>query len=82
VDVDFQSGDLVVDTISGDFGLLLERFDVLEHAPEAKLRGKVYAWDIVWTGKSVTSLNKYTPYTEVGLNKCIKDGILLYVSSN
>lgn len=80
--VGFQSGDLVVDTASGDFGLLLERFDVLEHAPEFKLRGKVYAWDIVWTGKSVTSLNKYTPYTEVGLNKCIKDGVLLYVPNS
>ena len=82
MDVIFQSGDLVIDADTGDIGLLLERFDVLEHAPEQKLRGRVYAWDIIWTGKNVTNLNKYTPYTEVGLNKCIKDGILLYVSSN
>lgn len=80
--VNFQSGDLVIDAESGDIGLLLERFDVLEHAPELTLRGKIYAWDIIWTGKNVTNLNKYTPYTETGLRKCIKDGILLHIPNN
>jgi len=82
VDAIFQSGDLVIDADTGDIGLLLERFDVLEHAPEQKLRGRVYAWDIIWTGKNVTNLNKYTPYTETGLSKCIKDGVLLHVPNN
>ena len=39
------------------------------------------AWEIVWTGKLSRPDNRYMPYTENGLIKCIKDGMLLHISN-
>lgn len=80
MDIEFQAGDLVVDFTNGDVGLLLERFDVLENSTDEKIRGRIFAWDIVWTGPKIKHYNRYTPYTEVGLKKCIMDGILEHIS--
>ena len=76
--IKFEAGDIVIDVRTGDVGLLIERFDVLGHA-SAELQGRVYAWDIIWTGKQVNHHNRYTPYTEEGLIKCLKDGLLVHL---
>jgi|TARA_R100000152_G_C6669905_1_gene106497 hypothetical protein len=78
--IEFQPGDIVIDTVTEEIGLLVERFDVLEHASE-DLQSRVFAWEIVWTGKLSRPDNRYMPYTENGLIKCIKDGMLLHISN-
>ena len=82
MDVTFESGDIVIETRTGDVGLLIERFDVLEHASVEELRGRVFAWDIVWTGKNVKDYNRYTPYTESALIKCMQEGVLVHLPSS
>ena len=79
--IDFKAGDIVIDFQTGDVGLLIERFDVLEHAEQITLHGRLFAWDIIWTGSKVTDYNRYTPYTETGLEKCIAEGTLTYFPS-
>lgn len=74
----FAPGDIVIDTITEEIGLLIERFDILEHADE-HLRDRVFAWEIVWTGRLTSADNRYMPYTENGLTRCIKDGMLIHI---
>jgi len=76
--ITFAPGDIVVDTVTEEVGLLIERFDILEHADEY-LRDRVFAWEIVWTGKLTSVDKRYMPYTENGLIRCIKDGMLLHI---
>tara|TARA_R110000824_G_C14845540_1_gene639518 strand:- start:318 stop:563 length:246 start_codon:yes stop_codon:yes gene_type:complete len=80
VDIGFQAGDIVIDMVTEEIGLLIERFDILEHASK-ELRGRVFAWEILWTGAGTTSDTQYVPYTEHGLIKCIKDKLLMHISS-
>ena len=80
--VKFESGDIIIETRTGDVGLLIERFDVLEHATMEEMRGRVYAWDIVWTGKNVRDYNRYTPYTESALLKSIEEGVIIHIPSS
>ena len=78
MDIGFQPGDIVIDMVTEEVGLLIERFDILEHA-SADLRNRVYAWEIIWTGQLVRADNRCVPYTENGLTRCIKDGMLMHV---
>ena len=80
MDIGFQPGDIVIDATTEEIGLLVERFDILEHA-SADLRNRVYAWEIIWTGKSTGADNRWMPYTENGLARCIKDGTLIHIPS-
>ena len=80
--VKFESGDIIIETRTGDVGLLIERFDVLEHAELEEIRGRVFDWDIVWTGKNVRDYNRYTPYTESALVKCMQEGVVINISSS
>jgi hypothetical protein len=81
VGVKFEAGDILIDARTGDIGLLIERFDVLEYAG-AGLKERVWAWDMIWTGKHINYHNRYTPYTEGGLVKCIKEGLLIHLPGN
>ena len=78
MDIVFQPGDIVIDMVTEEIGLLIERFDILEHS-SADLRNRVYAWEIIWTGQLVRADNRCMPYTENGLIRCIKDGMLMHV---
>ena len=80
MDIGFHPGDIIIDMVTEEVGLLIERFDILEHASK-ELRGRVFAWEILWTGGCTTSDTRYVPYTEHGLTKCIKDKLLMHISS-
>ena len=76
MDTKFSAGDIVVDFVTRDVGFLLERFDVMEHSADKSLHGRIFAWDVLWTGAKIKYCNKYSPHTETGLRKCILDGVL------
>ena len=78
MDIDFQAGDIVIDTITEEIGLLVERFDILEYA-SIELQNRVYGWEIIWTGKLARPDSRHMPYTENGLLKCVKDGMLIHI---
>ena len=60
-------GDIVIDIVTGDVGLLLRRYSLIEDVPSPDLN--VYAWDIYWSGPTTAqkSISRYQPYTESGL---------------
>jgi|TARA_R110000824_G_scaffold40702_1_gene121754 hypothetical protein len=80
--VKLSPGDIIVDEITGDIGLLLGRYDVLcgiynrDAYEEDEI--EIWAWDILWTGPETESTNRYQPYTENGLVHMIKDGSYLH----
>ena len=85
MDITLKSGDIVVDSTTGDVGLLTRRWSIFEPRDEFYAPYKdfelpdfdIWPWDIYWTGPD----NKYTnkgnrthPYTEEGLLNLIKTG--------
>lgn len=72
-----KTGQIVVDTVSGDIGLLLSRFNIFDDEEYP-----IWAWDILWSGPATTEGNRRSPYTESGLFGLLKNRrFLLYESS-
>ena len=80
----FRIGDVVIDTLTKEIGLLVERYDVLapywaEHQTEMETGEEppsIWAWEILWSG-SKTEVNKQGrkgAYTEMGLSGLISEG--------
>tara|TARA_R100000152_G_C6690388_1_gene122144 strand:- start:215 stop:472 length:258 start_codon:yes stop_codon:yes gene_type:complete len=73
VDIKLNSGDIVIDIITGDVGLLLRRYSLIGDE-EAELN--VWGWEIYWAGPDVANVavSRYQPYTEEGILNLIKTG--------
>ena len=77
-------GDVIIDTDSGDIGLLLHRYDVLEYTPMISpdfgtSDCAIWAWEILWTGRGSDEGNRYQPYTESGVVNMILSGTFEYI---
>ena len=71
----FEPGDIILDTINGDVGVLLRRYNLFEHGYYESVDVVItLVWDIYWTGPEVVPVGDHLQtYTEEGL-------ILLYTS--
>jgi hypothetical protein len=81
---ELQPGGVIVDRKTGDIGLLVRRYDIVEHLPIAldmifEDEG-LWAWEIHWSGKGADKNNRYFPYTESGLLNMIRCGTFEYVA--
>lgn len=79
MDIDLKIGDIVVDVTTGDVGLLVNRYSLLEHLlkPGEERPINLWAWDIFWTGPHPDdnkNISRYQPYTEEGLLNLIRTG--------
>jgi len=79
------TGDVIIDHETGDVGLLVRRYDIIEHLPITldiayEDDGGVWAWEILWTGKFADKNNRYFPYTESGLLNMIRAGTFEYIA--
>ena len=75
-DISLDSGDMIVDVVNNDVGLLVERYKVL---PENKFDNgfvtePIWGWQITWTGPDIHEVNRFTAYTENGLKNQIIEG--------
>ena len=74
-------GDVIVDTLTKETGLLVMRFDVMAAYDQTSLR-PVWAWDILWAGtRAITGTDRRSAYTEEGLVNMIKCGTFMHVKS-
>lgn len=76
----FESGDFVLDLVSNEVGLLLQRFNLVESS-----LAPVWAWEILWSGARTRyseGLPKRTPYTEESLKNMVIEGVLTYYKNN
>jgi hypothetical protein len=65
-------GDIVVDQISGEAGLLVERFLLTNGGPQDPLA--LWAWNVYWIGKSIPKYERLVTWTEYGLTNIIRTG--------
>ena len=81
-----SSGDIIVDESTGDIGLLINRYDVLDGMYTSNLLEdddvEIWAWDILWTGPETGDINRYQPYTENGMLNMIENGAFLHFGVN
>jgi hypothetical protein len=84
--IKLKRGDVIVDNDSGEIGLLLHRYDVLEYTPhvtpdfyEPDLA--IWAWEVLWTGPGSDESNRYQPYTEQGIVNMILSGTFEYIAA-
>jgi len=84
--VELKPGGVIIDHKTGDVGLLVSRYDIMDHLPitsrtvEYEGSGCVWAWDILWSGPAADKNNRYFPYTEGGLLNMIRCGTFEYVT--
>jgi hypothetical protein len=84
--VNLEPGGVIIDHKTGEVGLLMRRYDIVEHIPftldmsyDADGEG-LWAWEIFWTGSNAEKNNRYFPYTETGLLNMIRAGTFEYVA--
>jgi len=80
-------GGVIIDHKTGDVGLLIERYDIIEQLPvssrtvEYEGHSRIWAWEIFWSGPEADKNSRYFPYTEVGLLNMIQSGTFEYIAS-
>ena len=80
-----QPGGVIIDHVTGDVGLLIRRYDIIEHIPLtldiiSDNEEGLWAWEILWSGKETDKDNRYFPYTETGLVNMIRVGTFEYIA--
>ena len=80
MEIILQMGDIVLDRVTGEIGLLTRRWLLLpdqqdEILPDDFDNVNLWAWDIYWTGGAEAAYSKRcVPYTEGGLYNMIRTG--------
>jgi hypothetical protein len=69
-------GDIVIDKISGEIGLLVERYLLTNKGPDDPIA--LWAWDVYWVGAKIIPEKRLTPWTEYGLTNIIKAGTFMH----
>ena len=80
-----KPGGVIIDRKTGEVGLLLRRYDIIEHIPLtldliSDNEEGLYAWEILWSGSEADKNNRYFPYTETGLLNMIRTGTFEYIA--
>jgi len=70
--IELNSGDILVDHKTGDIGLLIHRYALMDEAVEEYC---LWAWDVYWTGPDIEPSHRVQPWTEMGLLNIIKNGV-------
>ena len=65
--VELQPGGVIIDRKTGDIGLLVRRYDIVEHLPItldliADYDERLWAWEILWSGKGADKNNHCMRY--------------------
>jgi len=79
MDVVLELGDIIVDKVTGEAGLLVYRYKLAEIS-EYQL--SLWVWNIFWIGKNIPDNDRLQPWTEFGLINIIKTGTFKLVKNN
>ena len=78
--VDLSVGDIVVDLITGEAGVLISRY-LLSSVPAGHPL-ELWAWDLYWVGKHIDPETRLQAWTEYGLINIIKAGTFIHYKCN
>lgn len=74
--IDLQVGDIVVDQVTGNIGVLVERVLLTNNGVDDALA--LWAWEMYWIGANVPPGERSNMWTEFGLESIIKTGTYRY----
>ena len=76
MDIKLEPGDIIIDVVSNESGLLIKRYNIFEHTNNP-IYPPLLAWEIIWSGKNVKS-HCIQAFTEESLiNMIIADALIL-----
>ena len=84
VTISLDVGDIVVDSVTNESGILSRRINLLENSlvSDYDLPG-INAWEILWSGKALADSSiRIHIYTESGLINMIREGLLQLYKGN
>lgn len=77
----FGVGDIVVDVINNEIGVLLRRFNLYHTPPYSEMEelddACVVVWDVFWCGPSLWPMERVQAYTEEGLEILLEAEVLV-----
>lgn len=80
--VELKTGDVVIDTVTKETGVLVRRVNLFEDADDPPYP-PLCAWEILWSGKAVDlKLGRKQSYTENGLVNMIIEGTFQLLSNS
>tara|TARA_R100000234_G_scaffold92326_1_gene60526 strand:+ start:4664 stop:4942 length:279 start_codon:yes stop_codon:yes gene_type:complete len=76
VNIVLERGDMIVDMVSNEVGLLIERYKVLSENTFTNgfVTEPVWGWRISWSGANMHDVNRFAAFTENGLKNQIIEG--------
>ena len=82
INYNFKVGDVIIDTLTKEIGLLVERYDVFAEYLSYYANDDIddvppiWAWEILWAGSKteLTKKGRKGAYTELGLGTLISQG--------
>jgi len=80
MNVDLCVGDIIVDLVSGEAGILVSRYLLTDYGAGDPLA--LWAWDVYWVGKTITPASRLQTWTEYGLTNIIKAGTFVQYKNN
>ena len=82
MEIELDVGDILIDKVSNETGLLLRRFNIFEHTKDP-IYPPLCAWEIIWCGASIAkTAGRHQTYTEDGLINIITEGVFILLKSN
>lgn len=80
MDLNLETGDIIVDTATKESGLLVSSYNIFEHT-NSPIYPPLRAWEIIWSGTNVKG-NKMQAFTEESIHNMIIEGALILIKNN
>ena len=80
MDIKLETGDIIVDTVTKETGLLVSSYNIFEHT-NSPIYPPLRAWEIIWAGTKVQG-NKIQAFTEESIHNMITEGALTLIKNN
>ena len=80
MDAKLNIGDVIVDSVSGDVGLLMRRYSLTKEERIDHI--SLWVWDVYWIGSAIEKGDRIRMWTEYGLINIIKAGTFMHYKNN
>jgi len=74
--ISLKIGQLIQDTVTGEIGLLIRRYNVIPECDPA-----VWVWEVLWTGAQSSDQRRVDIYTEEGIKNMILSEVFQEIKS-
>ncbi len=83
--IDFDIGDIILDTATKDIGILVYRSELFDEFSDFTREKEIFVWDIYWNIPDPSPWpydTNFHKYSETGLEFLIQSGIFIHYKCN